>query len=303
MAQRGRPRAPIGEPGKVSISGSDETGYRARARVRLIDGRSHAVEGAGRSRAGAERALRERIRQRVATSGSDGLHGGTTVKELLDRWLTSRANDPTLSAQSRDEYSRCILASIVPAMGALRLEELHPGLIDQHLQAMAATTPGRARQARTILRQACRYGVAHRVWPMSPVQDLTPLPGRKKRAAKLTGDGLATLRDLIAAWEKGDVRRSPDIGRIIDLGLATGCRIGELLALRWEDVDLDSSPATVLECGTVVYVKGQGHFRQTRRKSGAPDVRLRLPAWAGDLLRAQRERYPPTSCGCSRPAI
>lgn len=292
MAQRGRPRAPIGTVGKVSITGSAEIGYRARARLRLVDGRSHPVESTGRTKAAAERALRERIRLRVATSGSDDLHGGTTVTELLDRWMASRAGDLSLSAQSRDEYRRCITASIVPAMGELRLEELHPGLIDQHLQAMAATTPGRARQARTILRQACRYAVSHRVWPVSPVQDLTPLPGRKKRAAKLTSEGLTMLRDLIAVWERGDPRRSPDIGRIIDLGLATGCRIGEILALRWEDIDLTSTPSTVFVCGTVVYVKGEGHFRQPHRKGGAPSVRLLLPNWATALLRAQRERVP-----------
>lgn len=96
-------------------------------------------------------------------------------------------------------------------------------------------------QARTILRQACRYAVAHRVWPISPVQDLTPLPGRKKRASKLSTDGLATLRALISTWEKGDVRRTADICRIIDIGLATGCRIGEILALRCEDIDLYSA--------------------------------------------------------------
>lgn len=292
MAQRGRPRAPIGTVGKISITGSDDAGYRARTRIRLIDGRSHEVEGSGRSRAAAERALRERIRLRVATSGSGGLHGGTKVEELLDRWLASRAGDPSLSAQSRDEYGRCIAASIVPAMGALRLEDLHPGLIDQHLQAMAATTPGRARQARTILRQACRWAVGHRVWPISPVQDLTPLPGRKKRASKLSTDGLATLRALISTWEKGDARRSADISRIIDIGLATGCRIGEILALRWEDIDLDRTPTTVDVSGTVVYVRGNGHFRQAHRKGGALDVRLRIPTWATDLLIAQRRRVP-----------
>lgn len=43
--------------------------------------------------------------------------------------------------------------------------------------------------------------------------------------------------------------------------LATGSRIGEILALRWEDLDLAGERPTLTICGTLVFVKGQGFFR------------------------------------------
>ncbi|MEU4245034.1 tyrosine-type recombinase/integrase [Actinoplanes sp. NPDC026619] len=51
-------------------------------------------------------------------------------------------------------------------------------------------------------------------------------------------------------------RRAPEeraFTDLFDLLLATGCRIGEACALRWQDVDLDASTLTV--AGTMVFLK------------------------------------------------
>lgn len=202
--------------------------------------------------------------------------------------MDSRRLDPSLGQSSRQEYASCITGCINPTMGSLRLDELHPGLVDDRLQAIAATTPGRAHQVRTILRQACSYAVRQQVWKSSPVHDLTPLPGRKKKARALTADELTELRAVIAAWQAGDPRRSPDIGRILDLALATGCRIGELTALQWDDVNLDAEPATVTVNSTTIYERGRGFIRQPHRKGGAAAITLILPEWARTLLLEQR---------------
>lgn len=290
----GRPRLPIGTPGAISFQTDPATGrVRARCRLRLADGRTHHVEASGASEAGARRALDKRIKVKLQTGGVGRLTGSTPLSDLLDAWLDSRRNDPSLGESSRQEYASCITSCINPAMGSLRLDELHAGLIDERLQAIAATAPGRARQARTILRQACSYAVRQQVWTVSPVHDLTPLPGRRKRAKALTVDELTQLRAVIAAWEAGDPRRSPDIGRILDLALATGCRIGELTALRWEQVDHEAQPATVTIDATTVYEKGRGFVRQPHRKGGAPAVTLVLPEWARRMLVVQRALVGP----------
>ena len=51
--------------------------------------------------------------------------------------------------------------------------------------------------------------------------------------------------------------------------LATGARIGEILALRWKDVDLAATVPTVTISGTVVRVTGQGMTIQDHPKSAA----------------------------------
>lgn len=285
----GRPRLPIGEHGSISYTTDPDTGQvRARCRVRLADGRTHSVEATGASDAAARRSLNARIKSKIETSGTGRLNGSTTVSALLDAWMLSRRNDPSLGQSSREEYTSCITGCIGPRMGSLRLDELKPGIIDENLQQIAEATPGRARQARTILRQACSYAVREGVWTVSPVHDLTPLPGRKKKAKALTIAELTELRAVIAAWQRGDARRSPDIGRILDTALATGCRIGEITALRWDQVDLAAKPATVTINATTVYERGRGFVRQPHRKGGAPAVTLILPEWAREMLIEQR---------------
>jgi len=68
--------------------------------------------------------------------------------------------------------------------------------------------------------------------------------------------------------------------------MATGVRIGETLALYWEDVDLDAS--TVQIDWTVVRVRGEG-LRRTDPKSSAGERTLMLPSWAVDMLNRRRK--------------
>lgn len=49
---------------------------------------------------------------------------------------------------------------------------------------------------------------------------------------------------------------------MVDLMLATGARIGEILALHWADLNLAATRPTLTICGTLVFVKGMGFFRQ-----------------------------------------
>ena len=53
------------------------------------------------------------------------------------------------------------------------------------------------------------------------------------------------IRAAVRRWVNADrpgPKATGDMADIIDLMLATGCRIGEILALRWSDLDLDGAP-------------------------------------------------------------
>ncbi|WP_373461309.1 site-specific integrase [Arthrobacter sp. B1I2] len=75
--------------------------------------------------------------------------------------------------------------------------------------------------------------------------------------------------------------------------LATRCRIGEICALRWSDVDLSVTPATATISGTVVRIAGQGLVRQPTPKTAAGHRTVTLPRFAVDtLLRRQVQGWP-----------
>ncbi len=80
---------------------------------------------------------------------------------------------------------------------------------------------------------------------------------------------------------------------IIDLMLATGCRFGEILALRWSDLDLDGKPPILTVSGTIKTETGKGTYRKPTPKSDASRRTVALPRFAAELLRARREFATP----------
>ncbi len=183
---------------------------------------------------------------------------------------------------------------IGPRIGALRCGEVTPGVVDDFVQGVVVSQPGRARHARTIRRQSFAWAVRRGALDESPVHDLAALPATATKAPRaLSEEEVQRLRATLATWQAGDPRRSPDIARIFDLLLATGCRIGEVLALRWKDVDLASTPATVHIAATEVQDDTDGHHVQEARKGRARRVDehglvYRLPAWATAMLLVQQ---------------
>ena len=73
---------------------------------------------------------------------------------------------------------------------------------------------------------------------------------------------------------------------IIELMLATGARIGEVLALRWRDIDLDAS--TVEISATIKTESGKGTYRKALARPRTVD----LPEYTTLLLGRRRRTMP-----------
>ncbi len=101
------------------------------------------------------------------------------------------------------------------------------------------------------------------------------------------------VRSAIRQWQqptpgKPGPRHTGDLADIVDLMLATGARIGEILAVRWEEADLAAEHPTLTICGTIVYLKGKGFFRQEWTKSDAGYRAVILPRFAVGMLLARK---------------
>jgi integrase len=95
----------------------------------------------------------------------------------------------------------------------------------------AARTAATARLAFDGLRPVMRRLVALEVLPVNPCNGL-PLPRDDERPLRFLTPGEG---DRLRAAAEAD--RHYGVGAFVDLGLATGARRGELLGLRWSDVD------------------------------------------------------------------
>jgi integrase len=123
---------------------------------------------------------------------------------------------------------------------------------------------------------AVRYG-AIRTNPTSDIGRITARTRRQPRA--LTRD---EREQWIRQLHADPVARRKDLPDLCAFMLATGVRIGEALAVAWDDVDLDGRSVVIEH--TIIRVKSQGLARKTT-KSLAGERTLRLPDFAMGMLR------------------
>lgn len=166
-----------------------------------------------------------------------------TVATFLDFWL-DEVIAGQVTASSLAEYRKRV-ARIVPSIGHVKLGKL----TTPHVQALANDLADRyPRGVKTrqttlaTLRQALRWAVAAGLIARNPAEHVS---GPRTTAAKvddaLTADEAAAVLSAAA----GD-----DLEALVWLALKYGLRLGELLDLRWSDVDLDRGELVVRQAKT-----------------------------------------------------
>lgn len=181
------------------------------------------------SRKDAEKRLAEVLHQ--VNSGAVTMPGKVRVADYLDRWLGDYVK-PNLSPRGYERYKDIARIYFKPVIGNLLLPQLKP----EHLQKLYSEWQTQGLSAGTIryhhavihraLATALKWGVVVR-----NVADAVEIP-RIKRSEMLTWDEHELSQFLEAA------RDSSQYYELFYLALFTGMRRSELLALRWQDIDL-----------------------------------------------------------------
>lgn len=283
-----RPPLPIGTWGKIKRTQIRPNSWRARTSFRDYDGITRDVDAYGPTGPAAERALKEKLRDRVIPSSSE-LNRDTKIADLVDQWLDEVRSEERLAAQTIDRYEASIRRVILPAFAGLRIREATVSRLDRTLKAVARDHPSEARGARVVLGQMFGLAVRHGALATNPVRDVGRLRKNKHRPKALAADDLNAVRAAIARWQHPATPRpgphpTRDLADIVDVMLATGSRIGEVLAIRWSDLDLSADTPTLTVSGTLVYVRGKGVYRQSWTKSDAGYRTVSLPHFALEVL-------------------
>ncbi|RZU48822.1 site-specific recombinase XerD [Krasilnikovia cinnamomea] len=283
-----RPPLPVGTWGTIRTEKLGPNRYCARARFRDYDGKTRDVEATGATGPAAVRALKEKLRDRVAPN-DDEITRETHLSTLADLWIDEITAEDRLAPQTIDRYQKSLRTMIVPTLGNLRVREATVGRLDRFLREIAKNHPASAKGAKVVLGQMLALAVRHGALTTNPVRDTSRLRRPRRKVTALTGDHLQAVRTAIREWQhpvpgKPGPRHTGDLADIVDLMLATGARIGEILALRWADLDLANSRPTLTISGTIVYVKGKGFFRQEWTKSDAGYRTVVLPRFAISML-------------------
>lgn len=230
------------------------------------DGRRHYLHGA--TKAEAREKLQAALRDKAA-----GLHvagPSQTVGEFLSAWL--RHKRASLAASTATRYAGQIEQHIVPHLGSVQLRRLTPQHVaDLYLILGDTLAPASIRQVHAILRGALGQAVRWHAIAANPVQAVTQ-PRRPRHEMRF----LDTLqvRTLL------ETARGEPIEALVTVAVFTGMRLGELLGLRWHDVDLDGRTLTVRH--TLTRVDGAWVLRQPKTPHSRRTLHL-APAAAGAL--------------------
>lgn len=297
-----RPRIEIGQWGKVSTKEQSSGRYRAWARYRDTDGQTRTVQAFGGSAAEAERRLRAALHDRGRAHVSE-LSPATDIATLAKVWLDELEHVGELAPQTIAQYRVDVENTICApktGIGGLLLREATTSRIDRFLKTVSDRHPAKARRIKVILGQMLGLAARHDAIDTNPVRDVARIRSSKKTVRALTLDELEVLRRHVRLWESGAPTgddgaqhtgrpRARGLLDLVDVLLATGARIGEVLALRWSDVDLSAEPATLTISGTVVRLPGRmanggGLVRQGRTKTDAGYRVVKLPRFARDTL-------------------
>lgn len=152
-----------------------------------------------------------------------------TLAAYLARWL--EAAEPTIRPSTYDLYRRIIARHLTPGIGALPLGALTPLHIQQHYaEKLTTLKPATVRQQHAILHRALDQAIKWRLLVRNPTEAVDP---PRVRASELTTWTAPQARAFL------DGTADDALAALWRLALTTGMRQGELLALRWQDVDLD----------------------------------------------------------------
>jgi integrase len=222
----------------------------------------------------------EKLRKAQSEQEQGVLATGPKLKlgVYLEQWLED-VKKPELRVSSYVKYKKLIVGYIIPALGNLQLQKLTP----QHVQSFYTKKLKEGLSAKTVhsihgvLHNALDNAVRWRLVPKNVTDLVTPPRLEKHEVQSLT---LEQARTLLAA------ARGHRLDMLLTLALTTGMRRGELLALRWSDIDLESGLLQVRRTVDFIarygYVEGEPKTARSRRK-------IVLPAFVVAMLKQHRK--------------
>lgn len=123
---------------------------------------------------------------------------------------------------------------------------------------------------------AVRYGAVK----INPIREVERIQVRAKKTPRaLSATEITSWLQKLSSDETAQRRDLPDLSLFM---IATGVRIGEALAVVWDQVDLDVGEVEITH--TIIRVKGQGLLRKSTKSTAGERV-LGLPLTALAMLR------------------
>jgi integrase len=213
---------------------------------------------------------RKEAADRLAKVLSDRTEGiiyddeNTTVDEYLDRWLKGSVRG-SVRQSTYDRDANLVNNHLKPALGRVKLKKLSPAHVqgfyrDRLDSGLSAST---VHKMHAILHKALARAVAWHMVPRNVTEVVEPPQPAPKEMRPLSPT---------EAHRFLDAARGERFEALYVLAITTGMRQGELLALRWQDVDVEN--ATISIGRTLTRNGGRVAIGEPKTKKSRRSIRL-----------------------------
>jgi integrase len=271
--------------GEGSITRRKDGLYMARYTVQTADGpKWRTIYGRkGQSREDVAAKLTKAMADRDGGITYDA--GKLTVEEHLRRWLSDSVRD-TVRRRTYERYESIVRVHLIPAIGRIKLKTLTPahvrGLYCAKLNAGLA--PQSVLHIHRTLSKALKQATDDGLIPRNAAGLVKPPRPRREEIRPLDSEQVRALFETA---------RGDRLEALYVVAITAGLRAGELLGLKWEDLDLEAGTLEVRR--TLSEARSGRIFEAPKSGKGR---RIRLTRKATEALRGHRKRQlEEKSCG------
>lgn len=166
-----------------------------------------------------------------------------TVAKWLRRWLADYAPMNCGAKTTLERYEQLLENHVIPEIGALPLQNLRTARIqglyaaklkDGRLNGVGGLSKRTVHHIHRCLSTALTVAVGEGI--------ITVNPCNKAQTVKPEDADIMCLDDAetVTMLEAADASKSPNLYPLVTLAVTTGMRRGEMLGLKWQEVDLDT---------------------------------------------------------------
>lgn len=242
------------------------------------------------------RALQAAAEEQATQLATEEVRRNTTFVEIFVDHYFPHAKQNRRSAATIEREENLFRLWIAPVIGSKPLKDIAPLNLEKIKKDM--TKAGKAARsiqyALAVIRQVFNYALANDIYTGKNPADKSGGVKRPKvdnrRTRYLTRQEASDLLEELG-------RRSPQVRDIALLSLHTGCRAGEALNLRWQDIDLKGGTALLVDTKSsknrAIYFTDEVKAMLTGRRQGGPnefvfqtDSGEKIPRVSNSFIRA-----------------
>jgi integrase len=224
---------------------------------------------------------KKEVTEKLITARHEQLQGvlvtapAQTLKDYLEHWL-EEVQKPTIRTSSYVKYRKVIYTYIIPAIGKIQLQKLTP----QRVQSLYTSklkeglAPKTVQSIHGVLHKALDNAVKWNLVARNVCDVVSPprVPQTEKQV--LTVQQARLLLDHV---------KKHRLEVLLTVALTTGMRRGEILALRWSDINLEEGSIQVKR--TVDYITHYGYV-ETEPKTARGRRKILLSSFVVEMLNA-----------------